>query len=34
MKKPMPASALDWSLIEQVIKENKPLYDSLKLKAA
>ncbi|MBP6544222.1 MAG: hypothetical protein KA265_16655, partial [Piscinibacter sp.] len=34
VKKPMPASALDWSLIEQVIKENKPLYDSLKLKAA
>lgn len=34
VKKPMPASALDWSLIEQVIKENKPLYDSLKLKTA
>lgn len=34
VKKPMPASALDWSLIEQVIKENKPLYDSLRLKAA
>lgn len=34
VKKPMPASALDWHLIEQVIAENKPLYDSLKLKAA
>lgn len=34
VKKPMPAGALDWSLIEQVIAENKPLYDSLKLKAA
>lgn len=34
VKKPMPASALDWRLIEQVIKENKGLYDSLKLKAA
>lgn len=34
VKKPMPANALDWSLIEQVIKENKPLYDSLKLKTA
>lgn len=34
MKKPMPASALDWKLLEQVIAENKSLYDSLKLKAA
>lgn len=34
VKKPMPASALDWKLIEQVIAENKPLYDGLKLKAA
>lgn len=34
VKKAMPATALDWSLIEQVIKENKSLYDSLKLKAA
>lgn len=34
VKKAMPASALDWTLIEQVIKENQPLYDSLKLKAA
>jgi NitT/TauT family transport system substrate-binding protein len=34
VKKPMPASALDWSLIEQVIKENKSLYDGLKLKMA
>lgn len=34
VKKLMPASALDWSLIEAVIKENKPLYDSLRLKAA
>jgi NitT/TauT family transport system substrate-binding protein len=34
VKKAMPNSALDWRLIEQVIAENKPLYDSLKLKAA
>lgn len=34
VKKPMPASALDWRLIEQVIAENRPLYDGLKLKAA
>lgn len=34
VKKPMPASALDWRLIEQVIAENKALYDGLKLKAA
>jgi NitT/TauT family transport system substrate-binding protein len=34
VKKPMPATALDWSLLEAVIKENKALYDGLKLKAA
>lgn len=34
VRKPMPASALEWKLLEQVIAENKALYDSLKLKAA
>lgn len=32
-KKPDP-SILDWTLLEQVIAENKPLYDSLKWKSA
>jgi len=34
VKKLMPAGALDWKLIEQVIGENRALYDGLKLKAA
>jgi NitT/TauT family transport system substrate-binding protein len=34
VKKLAPRSAIDWTLLEQVIAENKPLYDSLKLKTA
>jgi len=34
VKKLAPSAAIDWTLLEQVIAENKPLYDSLKLKAA
>ena len=34
VKKLAPRAAIDWTLLEQVIAENKPLYDSLKLKAA
>lgn len=30
----LPDSAVDWSLLEQVIDENTPLYDGLKLKTA
>lgn len=34
VKKLTPRQAIDWSLMEQVIAENKPLYESLKLKTA
>lgn len=34
IQKPLTQSAFDWSLLEEVIAENKPLYDSLKLKTA
>jgi NitT/TauT family transport system substrate-binding protein len=32
VKKLAPRSAIDWTLLEEVIAENKPLYASLKLK--
>jgi NitT/TauT family transport system substrate-binding protein len=32
VKKLATRAAIDWTLLEQVITENKPLYDSLKLK--
>ncbi|HEV7914312.1 MAG TPA: ABC transporter substrate-binding protein [Albitalea sp.] len=32
VKKLAPRQAIDWTLLEQVIAQNKPLYDSLKLK--
>jgi len=34
VKKLPDKGAFDWTLLEAVIKENKPLYDSLKLKSA
>lgn len=34
VRKPTPREAIDWTLLEQVIAENKGLYDSLKLKSA
>ncbi len=34
VRKPVPRGAIDWTLMEQVIAENKALYDSLKLKSA
>ena len=32
VRKPVPRESIDWTLLEQVIAENKPLYDSLRLK--
>ncbi len=32
IRKPVPRSAIDWTLMEQVIAENQALYDSLKVK--
>jgi NitT/TauT family transport system substrate-binding protein len=32
VKKLAPRGAIDWTLLEQVIAENKALYASLKLK--
>jgi NitT/TauT family transport system substrate-binding protein len=34
IKKKPGRDAIDWSLLEQVIAENKDLYDKLKYKAA
>ena len=34
IKKLPDAKSIDWTLMEQVIAENKSLYDSLKLKSA
>jgi NitT/TauT family transport system substrate-binding protein len=34
VKKSPDKGAFDWSLLEAVIAENKPLYDGLKLKSA
>lgn len=34
VREPMPASALDWTLLEEVIAENPDLYDALALKSA
>jgi NitT/TauT family transport system substrate-binding protein len=34
IKKLPDAKAIDWTLLEQVIAENKPLYDGLKLRSA
>ena len=34
VKKMPDARAIDWTLLEQVIAENKALYDGLKLKSA
>jgi NitT/TauT family transport system substrate-binding protein len=31
--KTLDKNAFDWTLLEEVIAENKPLYDSLKLKS-
>jgi len=33
MRKDLPAEAFDWTLLNEVIAENKALYDSLKLKS-
>lgn len=33
MRKDLPADAFDWSLLNEVIAENKALYDGLKLKS-
>ena len=34
IKKLPDSKSIDWTLLEQVIAENKSLYDSIKLKSA